>query len=90
MGNNDSILIKSDYNLPINKELSYNKEKINITNLKSPLLKIIFSFISEGIKLKIIINNKKLQNKLNVILKIIKKLVKNIKLEIKMEKKQYI
>jgi hypothetical protein len=42
MGNNDSILIKSDYNLPINKELSYNKEKINITNLKSPLLKIIF------------------------------------------------
>ena len=27
MGNNDSILIKSDYNLQINKESSYNKEK---------------------------------------------------------------
>ncbi len=80
MGNNDYISIKSDYNLSINKELSYNKENINITNLKSPLLKIIFSFINESIKLKIIINNKKLQNKLNVNIQNYKKISKKYKL----------
>ena len=80
MGNNDSISIKSDYNLPFNKELSYNKEKINITNLKSPLLNIIFSFINEGIKLKLIINNKKLQNKLNVNIQNYKNISKKYKI----------
>ena len=41
-------------------------KSIKITNLKSPLLKIIFSFLNEKKKLNIIINNKNLQNKFKV------------------------
>ncbi len=51
------------------EDISDKKEKINqikIIDLKSPILKIIVSFINEKKKLKIIINNKKLQNKLEI------------------------
>ena len=37
--------------------------------LKSPILKIIFSFLNEKKKLNIIINNKKIQNKLEINIK---------------------
>ena len=38
--------------------------KIQIKEIKSDLLKIIFSFLNERIKLKLIINNKFIQKKL--------------------------
>ena len=38
--------------------------KIQIREIKSDLLKIIFSFLNERIKLKLIINNKFIQKKL--------------------------
>ena len=44
-------------------------KKINemkIIDLKSPILKIIFSFLNEKKKLNIIINNKKIQKKLEI------------------------
>ena len=40
--------------------------KIQIKEIKSDLLKIIFSFLNERIKLKLIINNKFIQKKLEV------------------------
>ena len=59
---------KKNYNL-YNNELNDKKEKIKqnkFINLKSPLLKIIFSFLNEKKKLNIIINNKNIQKKLEV------------------------
>ena len=46
-----------DIDITLNKELNDKKEnikQIKINNLKSPLLKIIFSFLKENKKLKII------------------------------------
>ncbi len=72
MDKDDSKLIKKDNNLLFNKELNGENKKtvqIKIIDLKTPILKIIFSFLNglnEGKKLKIIKNNKKLQKKLDV------------------------
>ena len=40
--------------------------EIKLKDLKSPILKIIFSFINEKKKLNIIINNKKIQKKIEI------------------------
>ena len=59
------------------------KEKINkikIIDLKSPILRIIFSFITEKKKLKIIINNKEIQKKLKINSKNYKKICKIYKI----------
>ncbi len=60
-----------------NKELYDMKEKIkqiNIINLKSPILNLIFSYLKENKKLNIIINSKKFQKILNVNIKNYKKI----------------
>ena len=54
--------------------------KITIIDLKAPILKIIFSFINEKKKLNIIINNKKLQNKLEINIKNYKKISERYKI----------
>ena len=54
--------------------------KITIIDLKAPILKIIFSFINEKKKLNIIINNKKLQNKLEINIKNYKRISKIYKI----------
>ena len=91
MINNNYLMGNSDSTIPFKKKLNDKNEKIkqiNIKNLKSPLLKIIFSFLNEKKKLKIIINNKKLQGKLDIKKMIMKILVKDIKLEKEMEKEK--
>ena len=69
------------------------KEKINkikIIDLKSPILQIIFSFINEKKKLNIIINNKKIQKKLEINIKNYEKISERYKSEKEMEKEKNI
>ena len=79
MENCDSEKTNINNNIILNdKEL--NDKKITIINLKSPLLKMIFSFLKENEKLNIIINNKTLQKKLNVNIETYKKISKRYKI----------
>ena len=69
------------------------KEKINqikIKDLKSPILKTIFSFINEKKKLNIIRNNKKLLKKLEINIKNYEKMSERYKMEKEMEKEKNI
>ena len=54
--------------------------KIKIIDLKSPILNIIFSFINQKKKLNIIINNKKLQKKLEINIKNYEKISERYKI----------
>ena len=65
------------------EEINDKKEKINkikIIDLKSPILQIIFSFINEKKKLNIIINNKKIQKKLEINIKNYEKISERYKI----------
>ncbi len=67
-------LIQKLIQIDINKRIQWEEyfideffnSKIKIVNLKSPLLKLIFSFLNEEKKLNIIIYNKNIQKKLEV------------------------
>jgi len=54
--------------------------EIKIIDLKSPILKIIFSFLNEKKKLNIIIYNKKIQNKLEINIKNYEKISERYKI----------
>ena len=57
-----------------------NMNEIKIIDLKSPILKIIFSFLNEKKKLNIIIYNKKIQKKLEISIKNYEKMSKRYKI----------
>ena len=57
-----------------------NMNEIKLKDLKSPILKIIFSFLNEKKKLNIIINNKKIQKKLEINIKNYEKISERYKI----------
>ena len=79
MENCDSENTNINNNIILNDKKE-NMNQITIINLKSPLLKMIFSFLKEKEKLYIIINNKTLQKKLDVNIETYKKISKRYKI----------